>query len=69
MQHVKEILAGLAIFIVVAGFLVLTIGGGMFNAYQNNLKQQKMTELCVAEGHDGWSGSEYNGRLAGCFNR
>lgn len=62
-------LLGIGIIIGLVVFLGAVIGLPAYTAHENNIKQQKMTELCVAEGHDGWSGAEHNGRLAGCFNR
>jgi len=55
MEHVKEILAGLAVFIV-----VLAIVAGIFLvptkiAHENNQKQQHMNEICIAKGYIGWS--------------
>jgi hypothetical protein len=55
MEHVKDILAGLGIFIV-----VLAIVGGIFLvpyniAHDNNQKQQNLNELCISKGYDGWS--------------
>jgi len=55
MQHVKDILAGLAIFICVAAII-----GGIFLvpskiAHENNQKQQHLNEVCIAKGYIGWS--------------
>lgn len=61
MNHVKEILTGLAIFIAVVGIITLVLWM-LYSAGQNNRqKVENMTNLCVAQGHTGWS------NYVGCF--
>lgn len=61
MDHVKEILAGLAIFIAVVGIITLVLGMMYSAGQKNRQKVENMTNLCVDQGHTGWN--DY----VGCF--
>lgn len=65
-EHVKEILGGLAVLI---GMLAIIAWFCSVN-YLNNQKVQDMTRFCVEQGFDGWSdegsGSMGVESLSGC---
>jgi len=66
MEHVKEILAGLAIFIVVAGTIAGIIGGFVYSSTQNSDKQQRLNQVCIEKGYDGWEDNSYTHGHVGC---
>lgn len=61
-EHVKEMLGGLAVLI---GVLAL-IGAFAFTGWTNNQKVQEMTRFCVEQGYDGWAGEDWSDSGAGC---
>lgn len=67
MNHVKEILAGLAVFIAVVGIITLVVWVGYSTAQTNRQKVENMTSLCVAQGHTGWN--DYIGCFGGTVSR
>lgn len=69
MEHVKEILAGLAIFLVAFAIVGGIIGGGLWTAHENNVKQQRMNQLCLSHGYSGWQSGTNGGHdygISGC---
>jgi hypothetical protein len=67
MYTFKEVLTGLAIFLVIMTFLVLTIGGGLYNANTNSEKVRELTRYCVEQGFDGFYDDSYDGEKVGCY--
>lgn len=70
MNHVKEILCGLAIFLAFVGLLVAIFGTAYVTSHENNVKQQKMNELCVAHGYSGWqsgTNQSHDYGQSGCY--
>lgn len=48
--HIKEILVGSGIFLIVAGI----IAASLFNAAENRKTKSDMTQLCIEKGYVGW---------------
>lgn len=68
-EHVKEILGGLAILIALLAVLAWFFAVG----YSNNQKVREMTRFCVEQGYAGWSdegsGSWGYESLSGCVEK
>lgn len=50
MEHVKEILGGLALLV----FVLAVIGAFFLTGQSNGRKEQQMNEVCVDKGYTGW---------------
>lgn len=61
MQHVKDILAGLAVFVVVAGTIGGLLAWGIYSSSRNNDKVREMTKLCTSLNYRGWSDNSNSG--------
>lgn len=62
MNDAKDILSGLAVFVVVAGLIFGVFFTGITISSKNNEKVQKMTTFCIEQGYRGWdSGSNRTG--------
>ena len=69
MNHIKDILAGLAIFLVAITFVGGIVGGIIFHDYNQRQVRAHMNEVCIAKGYEAWNDDTYDGKVMGCVNK